>query len=72
MPMSAEQVLPVVRVGEIANDELAERWLVEQALVRPLGRCDRRRPQECQDVAWAGHGPLRSHGDAMPGQVRRA
>ena len=30
MPMSAEQALPVVRVGEIANDELAERWLVEQ------------------------------------------
>ena len=30
MPMSAEQTLPVVRVGEIANDELAERWLVEQ------------------------------------------
>jgi AAA domain len=28
--MSAEQVLPVVRVGEIASDELAERWLVEQ------------------------------------------
>jgi hypothetical protein len=30
MPMSAEQLLPVVRVGEIAEDELAERWLVEQ------------------------------------------
>jgi hypothetical protein len=28
--MSAEQVLPVMRVGEIASDELAERWLVEQ------------------------------------------
>jgi AAA domain len=30
MPMSAEEVLPVVRVAEIADDELAERWLVEQ------------------------------------------
>ena len=30
MPMSAEQMLPVVRVAEIASDELAERWLVEQ------------------------------------------
>ena len=30
MPMSAEQVLPVVRIAEIASDELAERWLVEQ------------------------------------------
>ena len=28
--MSAEQVLPVVRVGEIASDEIAERWLVEE------------------------------------------
>src|SRR6202167_4678498 len=30
MPVNAEQLLPVVRVGEIAEDELAERWLVEQ------------------------------------------
>jgi AAA domain len=30
MPANADQVLPVVRVGEIASDELAERWLVEQ------------------------------------------
>ena len=30
MPMSAEQLLPVVRVGEIASDEIAERWLVEE------------------------------------------
>jgi AAA domain-containing protein len=30
MPISAEQLLPVVRVGEIADDEVAERWLVEQ------------------------------------------
>jgi AAA domain len=30
MPVSAHQVLPVIRVAEIASDELAERWLVEQ------------------------------------------
>jgi hypothetical protein len=30
MLTSAELLLPVVRVGEIADDELAERWLVEQ------------------------------------------
>ena len=30
MPESAEQVLPVVRVGAIASDEIAERWLVEE------------------------------------------
>jgi hypothetical protein len=30
MAMSGEQVLPVVRVAELASDEIAERWLVEQ------------------------------------------
>ena len=30
MPVNADRMLPVVRVGEIPNDELAERWLVEQ------------------------------------------
>ncbi len=30
MPANAEQVLPVVRVSQIAEDELAERWLVEE------------------------------------------
>lgn len=30
MPVTSEQVLPVVRVAEIASNELAERWLVEQ------------------------------------------
>jgi hypothetical protein len=30
MPMSVDQVLPVVRVGAIASDEIAERWLVEE------------------------------------------
>jgi AAA domain len=30
MPVSADQVLPVVRVGAIASDEIAERWLVEE------------------------------------------
>jgi AAA domain len=30
MPVTSDQVLPVVRVGEIASHELAERWLVEQ------------------------------------------
>ena len=30
MPESAEQVLPVVRVGAIAGEEIAERWLVEE------------------------------------------
>jgi AAA domain len=30
MPMGTDQVLPVVRVGEIAGDEIAERWLVEE------------------------------------------
>jgi AAA domain len=30
MPVNADRMLPVVRVGEIPSDELAERWLVEQ------------------------------------------
>ena len=30
MPANAEQVLPVVRVSQIAEDEIAERWLVEE------------------------------------------
>ena len=30
MPPNAEQVLPVVRVFQIAEDEIAERWLVEE------------------------------------------
>jgi AAA domain len=30
MPESAEQLLPVVRVGAIAGDEIAERWLVDE------------------------------------------
>jgi hypothetical protein len=30
MPVNADQVLPVVRVGAIASDEIAERWLVEE------------------------------------------
>jgi len=30
MTMSGEQVLPVVRVAELASDEIAQRWLVEQ------------------------------------------
>jgi hypothetical protein len=30
MSVNIEQVLPVMRVAEIASDELAERWLVEQ------------------------------------------
>ena len=30
MAPSGEQVLPVVRVAELASDELAERWLVEE------------------------------------------
>ena len=30
MALSGEQVLPVVRVAELASDEIAERWLVEE------------------------------------------
>jgi hypothetical protein len=30
MAISGEQALPVVRVAELASDEIAERWLVEQ------------------------------------------
>jgi len=30
MPVSADQVLPVVRVGEIASEASTQRWLVEQ------------------------------------------
>jgi RecA-family ATPase len=30
MPSNAEQALPVVRVSQIAEDETAERWLVEE------------------------------------------
>jgi len=30
MPVNADQLLPVVRVGAIASDEIAERWLVEE------------------------------------------
>jgi RecA-family ATPase len=29
MPVSLDQTLPVVRVGEIQNEESAQRWLVE-------------------------------------------
>ena len=71
MPPNAEQVLPVVRVFQIAEDEIAERWLVEE-LWCARGRRDRRRSQVCQDVAGAGHGPERGHWDAVPGQVCRA
>ena len=42
MPANAEQVLPVVRVSQIAEDEIAERWLVEELWVRLCGRRDRR------------------------------
>ncbi len=30
MSLNADQVLPVVRVGELPSEELAERWLVEE------------------------------------------
>src|ERR1700678_3879214 len=30
MPVSADQSLPVVRVGEIRSEESAERWLVDE------------------------------------------
>jgi RecA-family ATPase len=30
MPVTSDQVLPVVRVGELPDEELAERWLVEE------------------------------------------
>ena len=30
MAMGVEHVLPVVRVAELASDEIAERWLVDQ------------------------------------------
>ena len=30
MPVSADQLLPIVRVGEIRSEESAERWLVEE------------------------------------------
>ena len=30
MPVNADRLLPVMRVGEIPSDELTERWLVEQ------------------------------------------
>ena len=30
MPMTEEQVLPVVRVGEISSTEGTQRWLVEE------------------------------------------
>ena len=30
MPVNADRMLPVVRVGAITSDEIAERWLVEQ------------------------------------------
>ena len=72
MPVSADQVLPVVRVGEIASDESAQRWLVEELWGAQFGWCDRRRPEVRQDVAGAGHGPERGHGHGVPGQVRRA
>src|SRR5271167_1220350 len=30
MPVNADRMFPVVRVGEIPSEDLAERWLVEQ------------------------------------------
>ena len=30
MPFTLDPMLPVVRVGELPSEELAERWLVEE------------------------------------------
>ena len=71
MPVNADRMLPVVRVGEIPSDELAERWLVEQLWcpnsVGVIGGI-----RSAPDMAGAGYGPLRGHGDAVLGQVRGA
>ena len=32
--LSSEQMLPVVRVADLASEEIAERWLVEELWVR--------------------------------------
>ena len=72
MPVSADQVLPVVRVGEIRSEATRAALACGRALGGKFGWRDRRRPQVRQDMAGAGHGPLRGHGHAVPGQVRRA
>ena len=58
MPVTVEQPLPVVRVGEIQSRGERPALACGRALGCAVGRRDRRRPQVRQDLAGAGHGPL--------------
>ena len=59
MAMTGEQVLPVVRVAEICQRTRCRAVAGRRALECQLGGRDRRCSQVRQDVAGAGHGPLR-------------
>ena len=60
MPLSGEQVLPVVRVGEISSTESNQCWLVKElwgaSSVGVIGGA----PKCAQDLAGSGHRPLGS------------
>ena len=72
MPVTADQVLPVVRVGEIKSEENAQRWLVEglwgASSVGVIGGAPK-----CAKT-WLGldMASERGHGHGVPGQVCRA
>ena len=72
MPVNADQPLPVVRVGEIASEESAQRWLVEglwgASSVGVIGGAPK-----CAKT-WLGLDMAlsRGHRHGVPGQVRRA
>ena len=72
MPVTVEQPLPVVRVGEIQSQENAQRWLVEglwgASSVGVIGGAPK-----CAKT-WLGLDMAlsRGHRHGVPGQVRRA
>ena len=67
MPVSADQSLPVVRVGDISSEPSTQALAGGRALGHQLGGCDRRRSQVRQDVAGAGHRSFRGHRHGMLG-----
>ena len=71
MAIRSEQMLPVMRVAELASDEVAERWLVEQlwcanavGVIGGASKCAK---------TWLGLdlALIRSHWHTLPGQIRR-
>ncbi len=72
MPATVNQALPVVRVGRSSQRRGCPALAGGRTLGRPVGGCDRRCAQMCQDLAGAGPGALGGHRHGVPGQVRRA